>query len=108
MAGSGKILGEVLRSYIHPEMADFPACPLRDNPRHASVPLNYLPPNTPFPLRKHPNWGGRGPGNGTIHPRHSRAILLGLARSERFFRTISSTLRSRQLVVWLLTLLTQH
>lgn len=38
-----------------------------------------------FPLRKHPNLGGSCPGNGTIDPHHSRSILLGLARRERFF-----------------------
>jgi hypothetical protein len=37
-----------------------------------------------FPIGKHPNMGGSRLGNGTIHPRHSRSILLGLTQRERF------------------------
>ena len=36
-----KILCHVLRSYIHPKIANFPACSVRDNPRQARFPLNY-------------------------------------------------------------------
>ena len=35
----------------------------------------------PFPTRKHADWEGSGPPNGTVHPDYLRTNLLGLTRS---------------------------
>jgi len=46
--------------------------------------LNALAQDPPFLGRKHPNLRGSWPGNGIIHSRHSRPLLLELARRDRF------------------------
>ena len=47
-----KIRGQVLRSYIHPEIVAFHACSVRDNPRQARFPLDYCLRRIPLSLRE--------------------------------------------------------